>query len=265
MDLSIIIVNYNGKHFFKDCLESIKKCCSSNSYEIIVVDNNSRDGSQEFIRLNYPEVRLFAEKENLGFGKANNLGVKKAKGKNILLLNNDTILLKDITPIFEELKKSDIGAVGVKMLNGNREYTPSVGKFPRPLDLLKLSNLNEKRKEFLTGSFKKKRYKVDWVSGSFMMLKREDWNLINGFDEDFFMYVEDVDLCKRISNLGKKIIFLSDITYIHFVGFNKSREIKLITGYKLYSDKHFNLVSSILAKILLKINYVYKRKIKNIC
>ena len=265
MELSIIIVNYNGKHFLKDCIESINIYCSSISYEIIIIDNNSKDGSQKFIRSNYSEIRLFEEKANLGFGEANNIGVKNAKGENILLLNNDTILLQDIKLVVEEIKKKDIGAVGVKMLNGNKEYTLSVGKFPKPLNLLKLSNLNDKRKEFITGNFNKRRYEVDWISGSFMMIKKENWDLVNGFDEDFFMYVEDVDLCKRISDLGEKIIFLSDISYIHFVGFNKLREIKLITGYKLYCNKHFNLLSSILAKMSLKINYVYKKRIKNIC
>ena len=253
------------KHFLKDCIESINIYCSSISYEIIIIDNNSKDGSQKFIRSNYSEIRLFEEKANLGFGKANNIGVKNAKGENILLLNNDTILLQDIKLVVEEIKKKDIGAVGVKMLNGNKEYTLSVGKFPKPLNLLKLSNLNDKRKEFITGNFNKRRYEVDWISGSFMMIKKENWDLVNGFDEDFFMYVEDVDLCKRISDLGEKIIFLSDISYIHFVGFNKLREIKLITGYKLYCNKHFNLLSSILAKMSLKINYVYKKRIKNIC
>ncbi|MGK0411969.1 MAG: GT2 family glycosyltransferase [Polaribacter sp.] len=264
MQLSIIIVNYNGKHYLKDCLDSIDLHCSSFSYEIIMVDNNSTDGSQEHITLNYPEVELFQEKENLGFGKANNLGVQHSKGDNILLLNNDTILLQDIYPVLKEVKKEEIGVVGIYMFNADRQYISSVGKFPKPLDLIRLSNLNEKREEFITGKFDKNSYEVDWVSGSFMMIKRKDWNLIGGFDEDFFMYVEDVDLCKRISNLGKKIIFLSKIPYIHFIGFNKSREIKLLTGYKLYSTKHFNLVSSILAKISLKINYVYKKRFKNI-
>lgn len=262
--LSIVIVNYNGKHYLKDCIDSIEKYCANLSFEIIIVDNNSSDGSQEFIRKKYPKIILFAKSENLGFGKANNLGVKYAKGHQILLLNNDTILMNDLKPVFNELKKTDVGIVGINMLNGEKKYTACVGKFPRPFDLLKLSNLNETRKEFTTGNFKKNIYEVNWISGSFMMLKKEDWNLVNGFDEDFFMYVEDVDLCKRMNNLGKKIIFLSNLSYIHFVGFNKSREIKLITGYKLYSRKHFNLVDSAIAQICLKINYVYKKSFKGI-
>lgn len=265
MQLSIIIVNYNGKNFLKNCFESIILHCSSITYEIIVVDNNSSDGSQAYIKEEFPEVILFDMKENLGFGKANNFGVAHSKGDNILLLNNDTILLGSLATLIEEIEKEDIGIIGIKMLNGDKVYTSSVGKFPKPLDLLKLSNLNEKRKEFITGVFKEDKYKVDWVSGSFMMITRKDWESISGFDEDFFMYVEDVDLCKRMEKLGKKIIFISNINYVHFVGFNKSREVKLINGYKLYSQKHFNFINSTLAAICLKINYVYKKRVKNIC
>lgn len=263
--LSIIIVNYNGKHFLKKCLDSIARCCSSFSYEIIIVDNNSVDDSQKFIRKNYPNVKLLQEKKNLGFGKANNLGVKNSIGHYVLLLNNDTILQQNIEPVLEVIAKKHVGAVGVKMLNGNKKYIQSVGKFPSPLSLIKISNLNETRTEFVLGNFENEEYEVDWISGSFMVLKRKDWDLLNGFDEDFFMYVEDVDLCKRINNLGKKIIFLSNISYIHFVGFNSSREIKLIDGYKIYSNKHFSTLNNILAQFCLKINYVYKKKIKSIC
>mgnify|MGYP001186408237 CR=1 FL=1 len=127
-ELSIIIVNYNGKHYLKDCLDSIANYCSSISNEIIIVDNNSSDGSQEYLKENYPGARLFEEKKNLGFGKANNLGVKNSKGDYILLLNNDTILLQDIIPVIEIAKRSEVGAVGVKMLNGEQQYTASVGK-----------------------------------------------------------------------------------------------------------------------------------------
>jgi len=155
LDLSIIIVNYNGKHYLKDCLDSIANYCSSTSNEIIIVDNNSSDGSQEYLKENYPEIRLFEEKENLGFGKANNFGVKKSIGEYILLLNNDTILIQDIMPVVEIAKRSEVGAVGVRMLNEEKQYTTSVGKFPKSYNLLKLGNLNENRPDFLSGDFKK--------------------------------------------------------------------------------------------------------------
>ena len=258
-ELSIIIVNYNGKHYLKDCINSIILHCSSISYEIIIVDNNSSDGSIEYLQSNFPQVRLLTKTENLGFGKANNIGVKNSIGENILLLNNDTILLQDISPVIEVVKRNEVGTVGAKMLNGKKKYTSSVGKFPTSFSLLKLANMNETRLEFLTGDFKENEYKVDWISGSFMMIERQDWDLIDGFDEDFFMYVEDVDFCKKLAYLKKEVIFMPSISYTHFVGFNKSREKNLIIGYWIYARKHFNFINAIIAKLSLTINYVYKK------
>lgn len=262
--LSIIIVNFNGEKYLKNCLNSVIQCCSSVSYEIIIVDNNSTDGSVSHIKSKYPNVKLFVEKKNHGFAKANNIGVKNAQGNVILLLNNDTILLNDITPLLTAVQKNEIGAIGIKMLNENKEYIHSFGKFPKPLQLIKLANLNETRIDLVSGNFQNQCYQMDWISGSFVLVTKEDWNLVNGLDEDYFMYVEDIDFCKKLQNLGKKILFYPNYSYIHFVGFNTSRELKLINGYKIYSTKHFNFVNATLAKICLHINYVYKRVFKNI-
>lgn len=265
IELSIIIVNYNGLKYLKDCFDSIYTYCNDISFEIIVVDNNSSDESCDFIKKEYPKIILIESKENLGFAGGNNLGVKKAVGKYLLLLNNDTILLNTISPAITSLKEDEsVGVVGVKMLNKNKEYLPSVGKFPSPLKLLKFSFLDEKRKEFLKGDFSKKQYFVDWVTGAFIVVSKELYQKVNGLDEDYFMYVEDVDFCKKIKNLGKKILFIPQVSYIHFVGFNSNREPKLINGYKIYANKHFNFVNTILAKLSLQINYVYKKAFKNI-
>jgi GT2 family glycosyltransferase len=264
-ELSIIIVNYNGEKYLRDCIKSIYKYCSSIDFEIVIVDNKSTDASVTFIKQNFPEIFLIESNINLGFAGGNNLAVKQSTGKNILLLNNDTILQQEISPVLEELKKQNVGIVGVRMLDGNKNYLTSVGKFPKPFSLIKFSLLEEKRREFVTGNFSNKIFFVDWVTGAFLLTTKKIWNQVNGLDEDYFMYVEDVDFCKKVSKLNYKTVFLSTVSYIHFVGFNKTREIKLINGYKLYSSKHFNLVSSILAKICLNINYVYKKKVKNIC
>jgi|TARA_B110000240_G_scaffold71342_1_gene81232 GT2 family glycosyltransferase len=264
-NLSIIIVNYNGEKFLKNCIDSIYENCTSEDFEIIIVDNNSSDNSISIIKEFYPNCILIESKENLGFAKGNNLGVKNCNGKFVLLLNNDTILLQEISPAFQELRKKNVGIVGVKMLDCNKNYLTSVGKFPKSFSLIKFSLLEEKRREFVTGNFSNKNYFVDWVTGAFLLTTKKIWNQVNGLDEDYFMYVEDVDFCKKVSKINYKTVFLSTVSYIHFVGFNKTREIKLINGYKLYSSKHFNLVSSILAKICLNINYVYKKKVKDIC
>lgn len=263
--LSVIIVNYNGLTFLEECFNSLEDNLIGISYEIIVVDNDSQDESCNFIKNHFPKVKLIESNQNLGFGKANNLGVKNAIGETILLLNNDTIILNNLTPAIETLySKTEIGIVAINMLDANKKFLSAVGRFPRPLRLIKISFLNDQRTIFKTGNFNEVLYEVDWVSGSFMLMRKSDFETINGFDTDYFMYVEDVDLCKRLKIIGKKCVFQSNLNYVHFVGFNKSREIKLIEGYKLYSDKHFNFFNSILAKICLKINHVYKKTVKNI-
>jgi len=264
IELSIIIVNYNGKEYLKNCFNSIEKYCSKVNHEIIVVDNLSTDGSQDYIKQNFPYVHLIESKENTGFAKGNNIGVRKAQGEVILLLNNDTILCDDFTPILEEVKKDDVGTATIKMLNGDKKYTPSFGRFPTPFGLLRIANMNDNREDLVSGNFIKKVYDMDWISGSFLLVTKEDWDQVGGLDEDYFMYVEDVDFCKKLQNLGKKMLFYPAYSYIHFVGFNPSRELKLINGYKIYSKKHFNVVNATLAKICLHINYVYKRIFKNI-
>jgi len=262
IELSVIIVNYNGIKYLKDCLDSLYDKLKNGSFEIIVIDNNSRDESCNFIKQNYPNIVLIESKENLGFGKGNNLGVKNAKGKSILLLNNDTVLLDSIEPAIEILTNNEnVGIVTVKMLGGNKKYIPSVGKFPSPMRLLKFSFLDEDRSEFVTGDFDlDKTFYVDWVTGAFMLINKDDFEKTGGFDDDYFMYVEDVDLCKRMANNGKTCVFIPSISYIHFVGFNKTRENLLIDGYGIYAEKHFKGLPRIVAKTMLSIN----KKIKTL-
>jgi len=260
VELSVIIVNYNGVSFFENCFESLKENLSGIPFEIIVIDNNSKDESCTMLKECYPEVKLIESKENLGFGKGNNLGVKYAKGKTILLLNNDTILQSHLLPAIQTLySKLENGIVSINMLNANKEYVPAVGRFPSPFRLFKISFLMDSRVEFKTGKFRSNHYDVDWVTGAFMLIRKADYEAINGFDLDYFMYVEDVDLCKKMKDIGKKCIFISNLNYIHFVGFNKSRENLLLKGYEIYAFKHFSRVGHKIAKLMLALNKFVKR------
>ncbi len=253
--ISVVIVNYNGQKYLQECLDSIRYNLENIQHEIIIVDNNSMDASCAFIKDKFPDVKLIESKENLGFGKANNLGVKKANYNTILLLNNDTILQNHLLPAIETLyENAKNGILAINMLDSQKKYIPSVGSFPSPFKLLKISLLSDQRQVFKTGKFKSKLYTVDWVSGSFMLIRKSDYELIGGFDTDYFMYVEDVDLCKRMTELGKKCIFQSNLSYIHFVGFNKSREHLLLKGFEIYAHKHFSLFGRLLAKAMISIN-----------
>lgn len=264
-DLSIIIVNYNGKKFLKNCFDSITKHCAFISFEILVVDNNSSDGSCSYIEEYFPNIKLIKNNQNLGFAKANNLGVKHGKGKYILLLNNDTILLNDLKPALDLMKgDNSIGVLGAKMLDKDKNYLTSVGRFPNPFNVVKFSFLEDKRPAFIKGDFIEDQYSVDWLSGAFILISKKLYTQVDGLDEDYFMYVEDVDFCKKISNLNKKIIFLPNISYIHFVGFSIKREQKLIDGYRIYVKKHMSLFGKKIAKLMLAFNLLYKKTVYKI-
>jgi len=254
--LSVIIVNYNGLQYLKACLDSLKENLQGISNEVIIVDNDSKDGSTGFIELNYPHVRLIKSNKNLGFGKANNEGAKIATGEYLLLINNDTITLSNILPIINIFKHDPkIGAAGIKMLNGNREYVPSFGLFPNIRNMFEIKRMvTELPPEFLTGDFGKDYYEVDWLGGSFIVMPNKLYNEIGGFDEEFFMYVEDVDICKKIADKGYKRVFLPSYSYIHFVGFTTKRNPMLIKGYKIYIKKHFKGIRRMLLIAALRIN-----------
>lgn len=259
--ISVIIVNYNGLKYLNDCINSLYIHLSTLSYEIILVDNNSSDESLIFIKENFPEVVLIQSSKNLGFGRANNLAVKQAKGEVLFLLNNDTILLKNIKPAVEVLNSNEnYGIVTVNMLNENQKYLTAIGRFPSVLRLLKISFLNDRRKEFREGKFDfSKNYGVDWVTGAFMLIRKKDYVALQGFDSDYFMYVEDVDLCKRMYDIGKSCVFVPHVNYIHFVGHNISRNKFLMSGYQIYVRKHFLGIKKQIALLMISINIFVKR------
>lgn len=258
-ELSVIIVNYNGLKFLEDCIHSLKINLKDIVYEIIIIDNNSEDESCNYIKKNYPDVRLIESNINYGFGKGNNEAVKDSKGENILLINNDTIVLDQIKPILDILKTDNsIGAIGINMLNAKKEYLPAVGNFPNARNMLQLVKLLDVSEEFKTGNFTKNQYEVDWLGGSFLMLSKETYTAIKGFDEDYFLYVEDVDFCKKISDIGKKRLFLPNYSYIHFIGFNTSKKPLLIKGYQIYINKHMKGFYKTICLCSLYINWAVK-------
>ncbi|GAB5563388.1 MAG: hypothetical protein Wins2KO_04510 [Winogradskyella sp.] len=261
--ISIIIVNFNGLQFLKNCLDSIEKTLINVSYEIILVDNASTDGSVNFINQYYlSKITLIKSEENLGFGKGNNLGVRSAKGEFLLLLNNDTILHSDLDVVLQKFVDKKVGAVGIKMLGKNGEYRLSAGYFPSVLRLLRLKSLYKTDQGFNNALFKKDLYEVDWIEASFLLVRRKTWDHILGFDEDYFMYVEDIDICKKIKNKGFKILYLTQFNFTHYGGYSESREHLLKQGLLLYVKKHFGLFSKNLAQLSIFLNFSVK-SIKN--
>jgi len=258
--LSVIIVNYNGLPFLKNCFESILKQLKGIPHEIIVTDNNSADGSCAYIAEHFPDVVLIPSGENLGFGKGNNVAVKHAKGRYILLLNNDTILQGHLAPALDVLEADPkIGVLGINMLNANKEYLKACGKFPTPANLLRFKNLVSLGAEFDKGKFSGKLYDIDWLTGSFLLMPKRVYEQVGGFDEDYFMYVEDVDLCKKIALAGYRRVFMPGLSYIHFVGHNAAKDPLIIKGLETYINKHAKGIYHFFMHCALSINKIVKK------
>jgi len=263
--LSIIIVNYNGAAFLENCIQSIEKTCQGFDYEIIIVDNNSSDNSIEIIENQFDNISLIKSETNLGFAAGNNIGVKNSKGDYILLLNNDTVLLDNIYPAIELLKNNqNIGVVGIKMLDDKKMYRQSAGFFPSPMKLLKLKSMLLNTHGFLDGNFDKSNsyFDVDWIEASFLLTSRNLYDEVNGMDETFFMYAEDIDFCKRLISLGKKTVYLPELSYIHFGGFNSKRNELLKKGLIHFVKIHFFRISKLIGLLNIEINFFVKKYVK---
>ena len=266
MELSIIIVNYNVKEFLQNLLHSIEKASLNISHEIIIVDNASDDGSVELIREKFPSVKLIANTENLGFGKANNQALAIAEGKYLLLINPDTIVSEDtfdkMISFFEN--NSGAGLAGCKILNPDGTLQLACRRsFPGPwtsfCKVTGLSNLFPKNKLFarynLTYLNEDQTYEVDAISGSFMMMRKETYDTVGGFDEEFFMYGEDLDLCYRIQQAGFKVYYVHTTQIIHYKGESTKRsrldETKVFyDAMHLFVKKHFS--GSFLVEVILR-------------
>ena len=266
IDLSVIIVNYNVKDFLQSLLLSLNKALKNISHEIIIVDNASTDGSVELIKNNFQNITLIANKENLGFSRANNQGLKNSNGKYLLLINPDTIVSEDtISEMINFFKNNPgTGLAGCKILNPDGSLQLACRRsFPGPwtsfCKVTGLSSLFPKSKIFarynLTYLDENRSYEVDAVSGSFMMFTREVYEKIGGLDEEYFMYGEDLDFCYRIQKVGYKIFYVHNTKIIHYKGESTKRstldETRIFyNAMHLFVKKHFS--TSLLVEFILR-------------
>ena len=266
MDLSVIIVNYNVKEFLQNLIHSIEKASANISKEIIVIDNASDDGSNDLLKEKFPQIKLIINDKNLGFGKANNIGLKKASGDYILLINPDTIVAEDTFEKMLEFFRSNpkAGLAGCKILNPDGTLQLACRRsFPGPwtsfTKVTGLSSIFPKSKLFarynLTYLDENQTYEVDAISGSFMIMRKEVYEKVGGFDEQFFMYGEDLDLCYRIQKAGDKVFYVHTTQIIHYKGESTKRssldETKVFyNAMHLFVKKHFS--SSFLVELILR-------------
>lgn len=255
-DLSIIIVNYNVKHFVEQCLHSVFNASKNLNIEVFVVDNNSVDGSVPFIKQKFPQVKLIENKTNTGFSVANNQAIKLSTGKYVLLLNPDTVVQEDT---FEKVvtfmnEHPEAGGLGIKMFDGKGKFLPESKRgLPTPAvafyKIFGLAKLFPNSKKFgqyhLTYLDKDKTHQIDVLSGAFMLMRKETLDKVGLLDETFFMYGEDIDLSYRITLGGYKNYYFADSSIIHYKGEStkKSSVNYVIVFYKamaIFAQKHFS-------------------------
>jgi O-antigen biosynthesis protein len=254
-EVSVIIVNYNVRDFLHQALLSLQKALKGIRSEIFVVDNASDDGSAEMVRRRFPRIQLIANTANLGFAKANNIALKKARGKFLLLINPDTVVQENTIRVMVEFLQNhpEAGLAGCKILNPDGSFQPSCRRgFPTPwvafTKIFGLSKIFPKSKLFghynLTYLDTEETYPVDALSGSFMMVRRETFEQVGGLDESYFMYGEDLDWCYRIRQAGWRIFYVHTTQIIHYKGESTRRssidEIRTFyDAMHLFVEKHF--------------------------
>lgn len=253
--ISVIIVNYNVKEFLANCLQSVKKSSEGVETEIFVVDNNSSDGSMGFLKPRFPEVRFIENSENLGFGKANNQAIRQASGKYTLILNPDTLLQEDTLRVLVSYMEEnpETGACGCKILNPDGTFAPESRRtvptvssaLYKALGLTALFPTSKIFGKYYQGwKDEDEMGEVPVLSGSFMFFRTKALLEVEGFDERFFMYGEDIDLCYRVTNSGWKIDYVPTTSIIHYKGESTKKDFRAYNrvfnnALYLFFDKHY--------------------------
>ena len=266
-DLSIVIVNFNTRDLLRDCLKSIEKSVKTkcfSSWEIIVVDNASKDKSVEMLKSEFPKVKLIASSGNLGFSKANNRGVEKTSGRYVLFLNPDTLVpantLSKMIEFMDGNKKAGAATCRVELPNGDLDDASHRG-FPTPWNSFThfsgLEKLFPQSKLFAGYSLGHlplgKIHEIDSLVGAFMLLRRKAGEEVNWWDEDYFWYGEDIDFCFRLKKKSWKIYFVPTVKIIHYKG--ASSGIKKTSKKVTTASKETRLAASLASTEAMKIFY----------
>ena len=253
MQLSVIILNYNVRYFLEQCILSVQKALEGIDSEIIVIDNASSDDSCDMMKTNFPHIKLIENTANLGFPKGNNIGVAQAKGEYICILNPDTVVAEDtfakILNSKFQIPNSQLGIIGCKLIDGTGNFLPESKRgvptpwvaFTKIFGLYKISNYfgtyyAQHLSENESG-------KVDILVGAFMMMKRELYLEVGGFDENCFMYSDDIDLSYLVLKTGKSNYYFHDTSVIHYKGESTVRDETYMKRFQeamqFFYNKHF--------------------------
>lgn len=275
MQLSIIILNYNVRYFLEQCILSVERAIKNIDAEIIVVDNNSSDDSCAMIKQRFFNVKLIENKENLGFPKGNNIGVAQAKGEYICILNPDTVVAEDT---FRKVlafakKQNDLGIVGVKLIDGTGNFLPE-SKRGIPTPWVAFTKIVGVYRFFPKSRYFNKYYaqhllenetgEVDILVGAFMVMQRDLYNEIRGFDENCFMYSDDIDLSYMALKKGKLNYYFHETSVIHYKGESTIKDVTYMKRFQeamnFFYKKHFKV--SFLFSVFMKMGIVFFSMVK---
>lgn len=267
MDVSIILVNWNSVDYLRECVPSIRKYTQGISYEIIVVDNASPAGDAEVIGRDFSDITLIKSEENLGFAGANNLGFRHSTGKYVLFLNPDTKFISPVIDIMLKRSQSlpDSGVVGCKLLNRDLSVqTSSIMRFPTIFnELFQLEYLRLRWPNFWgigpLFSNSTEPAMVEVISGACMLVRRDVFEKVGMFSEEYFMYAEDMDLCYKTTKAGWTNYYVGEAVAIHYAGISSPRMWQLVAKLRSmlrFSDKFYGRLYTWLFRIVLAFNAV---------
>lgn len=233
IELSVIIINWNGAEFIGKCLKGVVECRFSKPWEVIVVDNNSSDKSREIIK-QFPQVIVIENKENIGFGAANNQALRQARGKFVFFLNPDVrIFPDDLEKLVEKIEEGErVGVVAPQLVNEDGSLQKEIGRFPGLIDsilvLVKLHRLPFLEDLVYPGVDYSQEQEAEHLMGSALLVRRNVLDSVGVFDEHFFLWFEETDLEKRIKDAGWKLIYYPQVHVVHLL----SKSIRQVSPLK---------------------------------
>ncbi|HMS33089.1 MAG TPA: glycosyltransferase family 2 protein [Ignavibacteria bacterium] len=266
---SIIIINFRQKEFTQNCVRSVYEKIEASDFEVIIINNSPEDDLSE-LEKEYQDIVIISN-SNRGFSQANNLGASRADGKYLFFLNADTVLRSDFTADFlKEFKSREFGAVGLKLFNTDGTFQLSSGKIINFLNEIKNKKEELKFRErdipFIEQKEKDMNHiiETDWVTGAAMIIKKDEFIKSGGFDETYFLYYEDADICKRLKDAGFKNYFYPFSDIVHIKGENAGADFVSVNYFNskrsqlLYYKKHNNVIENIILRAYLFLKFSVK-------